>query len=83
MLDNPDISIEIGGHTNGFCDDEFCNLLSKQRAESVMNYLIQHGVEAYRIEAVGYGKSRPIASNDTRRSAPSTKGWRSPSAKLC
>ncbi len=30
-----------------------------------MNYLIQHGVEAYRIEAVGYGKSRPIASNDT------------------
>ena len=65
MLDNPDISIEIGGHTNGFCDDEFCNLLSKQRAESVMNYLIQHGVEAYRIEAVGYGKSRPIASNDT------------------
>lgn len=65
MLRNPSISIEIGGHTNGLCDDDFCNTLSQQRAESVRNYLIQKGVAADRVTAKGYGKTRPVSTNDT------------------
>ena len=39
--------------------------LSQKRAEAVMNFLIEHGVEASRLTAKGYGPSDAIASNDT------------------
>ena len=65
MRNNSKLLVEIGGHTNGLCDDEYCNNLSRQRAEAVKTYLQEKGIDASRIEAVGYGKSRPIASDDT------------------
>lgn len=65
LIKNKNIRIEVGGHTNGLCDDDFCNELSKQRAESVMKYLIEKGIDPKRMEAAGYGKKYPIASNDT------------------
>ena len=65
MRNNSKLRVEIGGHTNGLCDDEYCNNLSRQRAEAVKTYLQEKGIDASRIEAVGYGKSRPIASDDT------------------
>ena len=60
---NPAYRVEIRGHTNDRCDDVFCNKLSKERAESVANYLVKEGVSLERLETIGYGKTKPIASN--------------------
>ena len=65
MKNNKNLRVEIGGHTNGLCDDEYCKNLSRQRAEAVKTYLEDKGIDASRIEAAGYGKSRPVASDDT------------------
>ncbi len=62
---NQHIIIEIGGHTNGVPSHEYCNRLSKERAESVARYLIEKGIGKERIAAEGYGKTQPIADNDT------------------
>ena len=62
---NQYIVIEIGGHTNGIPSHDYCNKLSKERAESVAQYLIEKGIESERITAEGYGKTQPIADNDT------------------
>jgi len=60
---NPYYKVEIRGHTNDRCDDAFCNKLSKERAQSVANYLMERGVPLAKLEAVGFGKTKPIASN--------------------
>ena len=57
--------IEVAGYTDSTGSDSYNQLLSQQRAQSVTNILIRDGVEPVRIDTVGYGKSRPIASNDT------------------
>jgi len=62
---NEDVVIEIGGHTNGNCDDEYCDSLSKIRAKAVAEYLANKGIESKRLEYKGYGKRKPIASNRT------------------
>lgn len=62
---NSNVKIEIGGHTNGLCQEDYCLRLSAKRANSVRDYLISNGITASRIEAKGYGKSVPIASNDS------------------
>lgn len=53
--------IEIGGHTNGLCDDVFCNKLSNDRAKSVMDYLIKNGIPADKLTYKGYGKQYLIS----------------------
>jgi len=60
---NVGYKVEIRGHTNDRCDDSFCNKLSKERADSVAKYLIEKGISSNRLEAIGYGKTKPIASN--------------------
>jgi outer membrane protein OmpA-like peptidoglycan-associated protein len=65
LMDNPNVSVEIGGHTNGLCQDDFCNKLSTTRAKSVADYLISKGVEAKRVLHKGYGRLFPIATNST------------------
>jgi OOP family OmpA-OmpF porin len=60
----PAVSIE--GHTDWIGSDAYNAGLSERRANSVQAYLIEHGVSAARLSTVGYGESRPIASNDTR-----------------
>lgn len=65
LMRNRHIIIEIGGHTNGVPSHEYCNRLSKERAESVARYLIERGINKERIAAEGYGKTQPIADNDT------------------
>ena len=57
--------LAIEGHTDNRGADEHNRELSQHRAESVLRWLTAHGVEASRLEAHGYGPSRPIASNDT------------------
>jgi outer membrane protein OmpA-like peptidoglycan-associated protein len=57
--------ITIEGHSDSRGNEEQNQLLSKQRAEVVRGYLVTLGVKPERISAVGYGESRPMASNDT------------------
>ncbi|HKQ67797.1 MAG TPA: OmpA family protein [Polyangiaceae bacterium] len=63
---NPDIKrLSIEGHTDNRGAVEMNNRLSQERADSVMKYLSTHGIDSGRLEAHGYGPSRPIESNDT------------------
>ncbi|MEJ2404059.1 MAG: OmpA family protein [Candidatus Thiodiazotropha sp.] len=57
--------IEVAGHTDSTGSDAYNQLLSQQRAQAVSNILIRDGVAAVRIDTVGYGETRPIASNST------------------
>lgn len=65
LIQNVNIRIEIGGHTDDQGSDEYNNKLSLERAKSVYDYLISKGVDASRLTYKGYGKSEPIAPNDT------------------
>jgi outer membrane protein OmpA-like peptidoglycan-associated protein len=66
MKDNPDIQVELQGHTDSLGSDAFNQKLSEKRAYAVMNWLVQFGgIDAKRITAKGYGESKPITSNDT------------------
>lgn len=57
--------IEVAGHTDSVGNAAYNQGLSRQRAHSVASYLISQGINQQRILTVGYGESRPIASNDT------------------
>lgn len=61
----PKARIEIGGHTDARGSAELNQRLSEQRAQSVAAYLARKGVDENRLFPIGYGPSRPIASNDT------------------
>ncbi|MCP3140225.1 OmpA family protein [Pyxidicoccus sp. QH1ED-7-1] len=61
----PGVSIRIEGHTDNTGPEELNRTLSQERAEAVRAYLIQRGIAGSRLEARGYGPSRPFASNDT------------------
>ncbi len=63
MNDNPKVEIEIGSHTDDLGSDKYNNELSKNRAQSCVDYLIAMGVATERIVAKGYGESTPIAPN--------------------
>lgn len=65
LKENEEIVIEVGGHTSGLCDDFYCNQLSTARAKAVTTYLQQKGINQGRLSYKGYGKSKPIASNNT------------------
>lgn len=62
---NPTLKIEIGGHTDSRGAAEYNLRLSKDRAQSVVNYLIDYGISKDRLTFKGYGKNEPIATNDT------------------
>ena len=61
----PNVRVEIGGHTDNQGGDSYNLALSNDRAKSVMNYLVMRGISPDRIVAKGYGKTRPVATNDT------------------
>ncbi len=63
---NPEVIVEIGGHTNGLPEHAYCDRLSTERAQSVAEYLAGRGISPYRLKYKGYGKRNPIASNKTR-----------------
>lgn len=60
LNDNPNITIEIGAHTDFVGSDEANMKLSLERAMSVVNYLTEHGIEPARITAKGYGETTPV-----------------------
>jgi peptidoglycan-associated lipoprotein len=59
LNDNPTIVIELGSHTDFRATDEYNNDLSKRRAQSVVNYLIEKGIARDRLVAKGYGETTP------------------------
>jgi len=62
---NPEMEVEIGGHTDGTGSRTTNMSLSQRRAESVKAWLVARGVSPARITTKGYGPDRPIASNAT------------------
>jgi outer membrane protein OmpA-like peptidoglycan-associated protein len=61
----PGTLVQIEGHTDATGSAAYNQTLSENRAASVRSYLVQRGVEANRLIAVGYGMTRPIADNAT------------------
>jgi outer membrane protein OmpA-like peptidoglycan-associated protein len=62
---HPALRLEIEGHTDSVGSDTLNQALSQRRADAVRGYLIQQGVPAAATSAAGFGKSRPVASNDS------------------
>ncbi|PID61830.1 MAG: hypothetical protein CR986_02470 [Ignavibacteriae bacterium] len=68
LKENPNLAININGHTDSTGEPEFNNMLSKKRAESVKNYLVSKGISQNRLVTNGYGSSQPIVDNKTKES---------------
>lgn len=64
MKSNPEVNIQVSGHTDSKGDDDYNMRLSKDRAQAVVNYLVRNGISSSRLSAVGYGETRPIARNE-------------------
>ncbi|MDO8862187.1 OmpA family protein [Haliea sp. E1-2-M8] len=61
-----DLQVDVEGHTDSVGPENYNQQLSQRRAQAVIDLLVnQHGIAANRLEAVGYGEARPVASNDT------------------
>lgn len=68
LLNNePTLKIEIQGHTVPGKSLDADGVLSRQRAESVMNWLVARGIDSERITVVGYGSSKPLVENTTEK----------------
>ncbi len=65
MLDNPNLKIEVSGHTDNTGNAAYNKTLSEKRAKSVYEHLIKNGVPASRLIFKGYGDTKPLAGNDT------------------
>ena len=65
VLGYPSLKLAVEGNTDSIGTEEFNQHLSEQRAEGVRTYLTQQGVPESSTTSTGFGKTRPIASNDT------------------
>jgi outer membrane protein OmpA-like peptidoglycan-associated protein len=61
----PSMVIEISGHTDSFGSDAYNQTLSEKRAQAVVDYLINKGIDKNRLVAKGFGKTKNIATNET------------------
>jgi outer membrane protein OmpA-like peptidoglycan-associated protein len=66
LLAHPGLALQIEGHTDSVGSDEFNQQLSERRASSVKDFLAEQGVPASSMTARGFGKTQPVASNDTQ-----------------
>lgn len=62
----PTVRVEIAGHSDSTGPEAYNLGLSERRAKAAEEYLISKGISPDRLKAVGYGESRPVATNDTR-----------------
>jgi outer membrane protein OmpA-like peptidoglycan-associated protein len=65
VLAHPGLSLQIEGHTDSVGGDDFNQQLSERRADSVRDFLAEEGVPPSSIAARGFGRTQPVASNDT------------------
>jgi outer membrane protein OmpA-like peptidoglycan-associated protein len=64
MKKNPNVVIEVSGHTDAKGDAYYNKILSERRAQSVVDFLVSKGIAKARLVVKGYGEERPLASND-------------------
>lgn len=64
LTKNPNIKIEIGGHTDSFGNDAYNQRLSERRANAVRDFFIEQGIASERMQAIGYGETRPVVSGN-------------------
>lgn len=67
LKNNPQIEIEIQGHTDNTGSPESNLLLSENRAKSVFEYLIMNGIPENRLQFIGFGENKPVMNNDTEK----------------
>lgn len=65
VVSHPGLNLSVEGHTDSVGSDEYNQVLSEERAQSVRDYLVAQGVPAATVTAKGLGKTMPVASNDT------------------
>jgi outer membrane protein OmpA-like peptidoglycan-associated protein len=65
LNENPQIHVEISGHTDNTGNQAYNQQLSEKRAKSVYSYIIESGLNSKRLSWKGYGQSRPITTNDS------------------
>jgi outer membrane protein OmpA-like peptidoglycan-associated protein len=65
LMENAGVAIEISGHTDAMGSDEYNFKLSEARAASVRSYIVSKGISDNRITFKSYGKSMPVADNNT------------------
>jgi outer membrane protein OmpA-like peptidoglycan-associated protein len=65
VLSHPGLKLEVEGHTDSVGSESYNQTLSEQRANTVREYLISNGISPASVTAVGFGKTMPVASNDT------------------
>ncbi len=66
LKEYPNSKFTVEGHTDSVGSSTLNQRLSDSRANSVKEYLVQNGIDAFRLSSLGYGEDRPIASNRTR-----------------
>lgn len=62
---NPNIEVEIAGHTDNKGSDDYNINLSQGRSQSVVDYIVSQGIDSWRLSAHGYGEGKPVDTNDT------------------
>jgi outer membrane protein OmpA-like peptidoglycan-associated protein len=65
LLAHPGLMLAVEGHTDSVGGDEYNQTLSEHRAEAVRDYLVSQGISQDTVTSKGYGKTMPVASNDT------------------
>ena len=65
LEDNPDVDVELAGHTNSVGSDSANLVLSQARADTVRLWLLRNEIDSLRLTAVGYGENNPVADNRT------------------
>ena len=65
VIGHPGLKLAVEGYTDIIGSDEVNQTLSEKRASTVRDYLVQQGLDPASITAAGFGKSNPVASNDT------------------
>ena len=65
LKSNENVVVELSGHTDSQGDDESNMELSENRAQNVMNYLTNKGLDESRLRYAGYGENSPIGDNNT------------------
>jgi len=67
LKENPKVTIEIGGHTNNRCDDEYCRALSLNRAKAIASFIREKGIAKNQIVSKGYGKIKPLFRSKSKQ----------------
>lgn len=67
LISSPTLKVRINGHTDNVGNATVNKILSKKRAQAVIDFLVQNGIQEDRLSAEGYGQERPIVSNDDEK----------------